>query len=542
MWSRIRKEMNHTHERRLPFRGSILAFVAIALVAFCSLSLLAQGLPVPPGPQSGPYGPQTTITIDGAADPVPSRPPVPQQLPVIAPGTGRIFPDTTSRIIPFSDQVGDGALTTYTPAQIQFFATHFAGDQKMTTAAADTLRSYNPDFIILHYRLGEMMGYGTCDTNGNPTANNPVGIFDVTYIPEYTTVSPLKNNYFYPYQGAPKEYACGPQHYLMNIADPGWRAVYSKAVIKEIQDNKDDAVFADTFSVPDYLGETWTPINFSFSVWLTPQPPPNLETQWSGMIHSFTNYMEARFQRRWLWIPNVGSWVTSRDITDYTNVDGAMIEDFADYGNARFLATSDWMLQMDRALSLVNLNKVMIMQMYPAPYGNTTYGLPERLFDTGSYLLVKGSHTYLNLDGLGETIQWWPEYDIDLGPPIDPLPTNNDITKFYNANWGVYVRHYAHGMVLVNPKNSNSSNPITLDKTYYEVIGDVGTSADALVPANGIPDSGNKLVYQAVAGLTLNPDTAAILLDQPPPSPPPVPPPLPPIRPLPVPPSTTTVN
>lgn len=533
------REANSIHQRRLPFRGSTVALVATAIMAFCSISLLAQG------PPSSQYGPQTTITIDGAADPVPSRPPVPQGIPIIVPGTGRIFPDTTSRIIPFSDQVGDGGLTTqgngtsFTAAQIQFFATHYAGDQKMTTAAADTLRSYNPDFIILHYRLGEMLGYGTCDANGNPTDNNEVGIFDVTYIPEYPTVEPLQTNYFYPYEGAPKEYACGPQHYLMNIANPGWRADYSKAVIKEIQDNKDDAVFADTFSVPDYLGETWTPINFSFSVWLTPQPPPNLETQWSGMIHNFTNYMEAQFHRRWLWIPNVGSWVTSRDITDYTNVDGAMIEDFADYGNANFLATSDWVLQMDRALSLVNLNKVMIMQMYPAPYGNTTYGTPERLFDTGSYLLVKGSHTYLNLDAVGETIEWFPEYTIDLGPAIDPLPKNNDITKFYNASWGVYVRHFAKGMVLVNSTNAADGIapiPITLDKTYYEVVGDVNSSADVPVPANGIPDSGNALVYQAVKGLTVCNDCAAILLNQPPPPPPPVPPPLPTIHPLPVPP------
>jgi len=237
------------------------------------------------------------------------------------------------------------------------------------------------------------------------------------------------------------------------------------------------------------------------------------------MMHDFTNYMRARLHGRWLWIPNVGSWVTSRDITDYTNVDGAMIEDFADYGNANFLATGDWQLQMDRALSLINLDKIMIMQSYPAPYGNSTYGLPERLFITGNYLLVKGDHTYLNLDALGMTLAWWPEDSIDLGPPTDPLPKNNDITKFWNANWGVYVRHYAHGMVLVNPINAADGiapTPITLDKTYYEVAGDVASSADAVVPANGIPDSNNKLLYQAVKGLTVCNDCAAILLDHPP--------------------------
>ncbi len=535
MWSRIRREVNHTHESRLPFRGSALVLVAAALVAFCSVSLLAQG------PPSGRYGPNTTVNVEGSAVPVPSRPPVPQWLPVVSPATGRIFPDTTDRIIPFSDQLGDGGLTTqgngtaFTAAQIQFFATHFAGTQKMTTADAATLRSYNPDLIILHYRLGEMLGYGTCDANGNPTDNNLLGLFDITYVPEYPTVEPVLPNYFYYYDNS-KVYACDAQHYLMNIADPGWRADYSKAVIKELIDNDDDAVFADSYSVPDEW-QDWTP-ELDYATWIG-SGPPNLETQWSGMIHDFTNYMDAQLHGRLMWMPNVGSWVTTRDITDYTNVDGAMIEDFADYGNANFLATFDWETQMDRALSLINLNKVMIMQTYVAPYGNSSYGLPERLFVTGSYLLVKGSHTYLNLAAIGETIEWFPEYDINLGPPIDPLPKNNDITKFWNANWGVYVRHYAHGMVLVNSINAEDGiapTPITLDKTYYEVVGDVATSADVPVPANGIPDSNNQLLYQAVKGLTVCNDCAAILLDQPPPPPPPVPPPLPRIRPLPVPP------
>jgi len=406
-------------------------------------------------------------------------------------------------------------ITPLTAAQIKFFATHYVGGQKQTTAEAAEIRKYNPNFLIMHYRLGEMMGYGTCDANGNPTSDNPVTIIDTNWTTEYATVQPLKPNYFFYYDNS-KVYACDQQHYLMNIADPGWRTVYSRAVIKELIDNDDDAVFADSFSVPDEW-QDWNP-ELDYATWLG-SGPPNLESQWSGMIHDFTNYMRARLHGQWLWIPNVGSWVTGRDITDYTNVDGAMIEDFVDYGNANFLATGDWQLQMDRALSLINLDKIMIMQSYPAPYGNTTYGLPERLFITGSYLLVKGDHTYLNLDALGMTLAWWPEYSIDLGPPIDPLPKNNDISKFWNANWGVYVRHYAKGMVLVNPINASDGvapTPITLNKTYYEVAGDVDTSADAEVPANGIPDSGNALTYQAVKGLTVCNDCAAILLDHPP--------------------------
>ncbi|HSC03331.1 MAG TPA: hypothetical protein VLC49_08430 [Solirubrobacteraceae bacterium] len=33
----------------------------------------------------------------------------------------------------------------------------------------------------------------------------------------------------------------------------------------------------------------------------------------------------------------------------------------------------------------------------------------------GSYLLVKGSHTFVNMD-IGSEPQWVPEYGVDLGP------------------------------------------------------------------------------------------------------------------------------
>ena len=395
-----------------------------------------------------------------------------------------------------------------TEAQFRFAATHYVGTQKVTTVAARHLRRYNHNFLVMHYRLGEELGYGVCDANGNPTATNPLQIIDRVFVEEWPGDSVVKDKWFYPFAGSPRVYDCGEQHYLMNINDPSWRAWYSQQVIKELKDNEDDAVFADSLSVPNYLGATnWTPN--------LPVIDPTFESAWSKSIHQFTNYMRGQLDGRWLWIPNVGSWVTSRDATDYSNVDGAMIEDFADYGNENFLATSDWVLQMNRALSLINLNKILIAQAYPAPWTNNADAINERLFILGSYLLVKGRHTYVNLDAQGGDLtglllQWWPEYQIDLGPPTDPLPSN--IATYWNASWGVYVRHYKNGMVLVNPTNASdgiSPTPITLDKTYYQVVND---GNGGLVPADG--SSPGQLTYQAVKGLTVCSDCAAILLNR----------------------------
>jgi hypothetical protein len=446
-----------------------MALLVIAFMAFFSVTLMAQG-------------------PDG----------VPQ----------RTFPDTTNSIYPFSDQIGH--TDTMTDAQFQFAATHYVGTQKETTVDARHFREYNPAFLILHYRLGEELGYGVCNAAGVPTDVDPLTIIDTVWVVEWPGDAVVRPQWFYPWDGSPRVYDCGDQHFLMNIADPSWREFYSGQVIKELIDNEDDAVFADSLSVPNYFGPVWTP----------PLPVIDIpfEDMWANMIHSFTDYMRFRLHGTWLWIPNVGSWVTTRDPTNYTNVDGAMIEGFSDYGNQNFLATADWVTQMDRALSLINLDKILIAEAYPAPWIDSPGGpdVDERLFILGCYLLVKGRHTYVNLDAQGGvldglTLQWWPEYEIDLGLPIDPLPADNDITKFWNADWGVYVRHYEHGMVLVNSINASDGvppAPITLDKTYYEVVNDAGGGA---VPANGIPMG--TLTYQAVSGLTVCSDCAAILLD-----------------------------
>lgn len=450
MWSEKRRQTNPKKAGRLLLHGNALALATTAVVAFFSISLLAQ-------------------------EPV------------------RHFPDTTNGIFAYTDQID---MTGLTDAQIQFAATHYVGGQKQTTAEAASLRAYNPNFLIMHYRLGEELGYGIC-VNGIPTGIDPLTIIDVTWVEEWPGDSVVKPQWFYPYDGSPRVYDCGDQHFLMNISDPSWRWWWSDQVIKQIQDNNDDALFADSFSVPNYFGPVWTP------------PLPVIDTVfedwWAQTMHDFTDFMRARFAGRWLWIPNVGSWVTTRDPSNYTNVDGAMIEGFADYGNANFLAPADWVTQMDRALSLINLDKILIAQTYPGAYGAYNWERQEIL---ASYLLVKGSHTYLNLDASGGsdpgglTLQWWPDYELDLGPPTDPLPSDNDITQYWNADWNVFERHYQNGIVLVNT-TYNDTGTITLPHTYYEVVGD-GNDAGAAVPADPSNwPTRNTLSYQAVTTIDL---------------------------------------
>jgi hypothetical protein len=82
----------------------------------------------------------------------------------------------------------------------------------------------------------------------------------------------------------------------------------------------DDGIFADSLSVPQYLGAD----RFS--------PPLRYfvgEAAGTARIDSFMRYEAPRLHGKLSFIANAGSWVTTRDRTDYAIPDGVMIEGFA---------------------------------------------------------------------------------------------------------------------------------------------------------------------------------------------------------------------
>ena len=397
----------------------------------------------------------------------------------------RSFPTTSTTLLEFNDQTPLGSLST---AQIQFLATNYAGSQKQLASEATTLRGYNSDYLVLHYRLSEELGYGEC-SGTTPTETDPLTIIDGNnWVEEWAwpgNPAPAADaSWFYQCDGTictpsgSTIYDCGDQHWLMNITNTGWQNYYSQQVIKEINDNEDDGVFADSYSVPNYLGTTiWTPNLAAIDT--------SWEDAWATDMTNFTTYMRAQFNGNWRWIPNAGPYVTTRDpATEYNNSDGVMFEDFVDYGNENFLAPADWVTQMNRVLTLDNLNKVLLFESYPNSGSAATY---ERVYITANALLMQGEYTYLNLDTGGETLSWWPEYLISglLGAPTQALPsTATTISGFAKTSGNgttYYQRNFANGMVLVNPTGSDTGT-ISLGGTYYMVTGDSGGGA---VPSGG---------------------------------------------------------
>jgi hypothetical protein len=398
------------------------------------------------------------------------------------------LPNTFSNIHVFNDQLA----SSMSEAQFQFAATHYAGAQKMTRSDAEHLRQYNPSFVVLHYRLGLGLGYRSIQNDCDPTGDW-LGIIEGNdWVREWP--ASVKESWFFhwPEDSSVLVLNCDWGWYLINLDDPDLRSYWSGEVLRQLQANSDDGLFADSFSVPNYLGgDRYAPA--------LPDIDEAFESQWARRLENFIDFVQQGDLEPYYFFPNVGSWVTSRDTTDYSAVDGVMIEGFAEWGNAAYFDLSDWQLQMDRILGLVGQDRAILAQQYI-----NADDTQERMFVLGSYLLIKGNHTYLNFD-LGYDTEWFPEYDIPIGSPSEGIP--EEINSLWNADWNIYTRTYNNGMVLVN--STATSQVISLDHTYYQAIPIGG----GFVPEDGDISSW-KMGYTPVTSLSLDRNQAAVLLNE----------------------------
>jgi hypothetical protein len=435
-------------------------------------------------------------TVDGRL-PSPARSPRPLRralLPLLAAsllvavGCGpRPFPDTSDGIHVFNDQLLPSQMTE---AQVQFAAYHYAGSQKLTRADAQRIRQYNPDFIVLHYRLGMGLGYRSPGPGCQPSGDYLQIVEGDGWVQEWPGEAAVQDGWFFPQAGR-RVYNCDWGWYLMNPDDPGWRAYWSSEVLRQMQANEDDGVFADSFSVPNYLGTYDPPL---------PGVDAAFEADWAGRLARFTDYVRERFAGLHYFLVNAGSLITSRDPYDYAGVDGVMVEGFALNASGSYYDQADWALQMDRALALTRQDKIIIGQSYVESWD--TQG---RLFSLASYLLVKGSHSFINLD-TGLDPEWFPEYEVDIGTASQPPAST--AASLLDPAWGVYRRDYSSGLVLVNP--GASSRSIDLGRIYYRASPQGGGT----VPPEGRPANW-RVQYDPVTSLTLGPHEGAILLDRP---------------------------
>ena len=452
----------------------VLPILTLALTALaCNLGQT----PPPTEPVPATVFPVVTLPV--------ANPPAPASVSGVRP-----LPDTWDGIHVFNDQ-----LWLYdNPDWIDFSAAHYAGTQKMIRADADALRAVNPNFIILNYRLGMGLGYRGLDSweTCNFTGDWLAIIEGDEWVQEWPDESKVQENWFYhwPEDSANRVINCDWGWYLMDPANPGWRNYWAGEVLRQFEANDADGLFADSFSVPNFLGyDHYQPD--------LPEVEATFEAGWATRLEDFMIFAQSGDLAPYYFIPNVGMWVTSRETTNYSLADGVMVEGFAEWGQGGYFELADWELQMNNILGFINQDKAVIAQQYV-----DAENVNDRLFLLANYLLIKGHHTYINLEFSMEP-EWFPEYEIPIGNPTGNIPTT--VADLWNASWGVYARTYSNGMILVNP--TADVQTVNLGGTYYQAVPNGG----GIIPDNG--DTSLWITtYTSVTQVTLAANQAAILL------------------------------
>ncbi len=399
-----------------------------------------------------------------------------------SPASARPWPDSSERIIVFSDQLQEGM----TEPQREFAATRLAGTQKMRRSEIQAIRAYNTNFLCLHYQLA--VGAG------------PAAFIDGdAWVSDWSVVN-AKTNWFLLNTQTQRVHQTAWNWDLMNVtysngaANTGFPQYWITTCIARIRSAEDDGVFADSFTQDAYSFGQCDPshpwlddVDLCKANWI-----PNLEAFGRAVMTNF-----GADGSGYVFLPNLGGLITGWDPMNYGIGDGGMIEGFGFWSSGNWFDPSDWELQMDRALALVRSNKIVICQSYPDTGDRT-----GRMFAVASHLLIKGSRTYLALVTT-EGLEFYPEYTIRLGGATGGVPSS--ASSLWRAAWGVYRRDFTNGIVLVNPDSTPVSIP-NLGGRYLAVTASGGGAVD---------DEGNvsgSLQYVSVTSATLSAYSGAVLL------------------------------
>ena len=390
---------------------------------------------------------------------------------------GRSFPDTSARIGIFADQLPG----TMSEAQRRFAATHYVGTQKLTLNLSRPLRAINPNFLVLHYHLA--MWQPAPDVafivDGNRWAN------------DYPTVNPHET-WFWHNQFNQRVTSNQDGKFLMNVSEPGFQTYWRDSIAEQVRAGEYDGVFLDSASPALLQWEARAPLDSRLlGAGVRTNAFPELGGKsWTSAWQEWIGQLDRSLAAQGIpLIPNAGAFATTWDNTDYSLTAGVFSEGFCDPG----LTTDDWKAAVNQTLSLVAVNKIVILQNYLSSPAD----LAKRRYLLASYLLLKGNRTYLVY--FASRLDWYPEWDLDLGPAQGTAATVDDL------RWnGVYRRDFSKGVVLVNP----TTRPVrvNLGATFQRVEPEGGGA----VPLDGtVP---GRLTTSTVTSLDIPGKAAEILL------------------------------
>jgi hypothetical protein len=375
--------------------------------------------------------------------------------------TGRAYPDTTASIAILADQ-----LPSMNAAQMGFATTHYVGTEKQLVAVTNALRALNPNFLVLHYHLSMWQSAPATDfilpdasCMGSP----------VCWANDYPTVT-THEDWFWHDANDQRVASTADQKLLMNVSVAAFQQYWEQSLEQQVTAGEYDGIFFDSASPALLQAECGG-------------SGPGQDSRLSGTQAKTTSFA-ALGNTTWIaawqtWmktlnddlaakgiplIPNTSAFTTTWDTTNYGLTAGAFVEGFAGAG----FAMADWAASTNELLKLAGAGKIVILQNYLSSASDAA----TRMYYLGNYLLVKGSHTYLEYFA-GGPLEWYPEWKVDLGVPTSSPAI--DVGTLLRD--GVYRRDFAKGSVLVNP----SASPVTmaLGATFKRVVPSGGGAVDA---------------------------------------------------------------
>jgi hypothetical protein len=442
---------------------------------------------------------------------------------------------TTSTIGVIQEQLNLSADQT---AEVMFAATHSVGTQKLTSDLNALYTSINPNWYLFHYQLAtghSMYAYIIQDNWGqdfDPTlggfnANSPAGPGGVTSHEDWFEHS---NGSLDP-STTGNRFISSDGLYLANIDNPDWRAYQLTSLVENMLATGAQGVFADTLPGPVfgyYTGEGDARFDYSGPIPGPANPGvwPNGET-WLMKAANYMSYIQGELTAAgelqngpgggFVYMPNSGALNTGWADIDYSAAKGVFAEGFASFDDIL-----DWGMAMNRALRITstsdpnNADRLFLLETFPSQTPDTPEGLQERSWIFGSYLFLKGDHTYINMYGapVDSRLAWYPEYQVNLGAAQDPGGMPLTIDGYYDPNSLLFIRYFANGIVLLNYSSIDQFyNPA---QTMQQVIvnGYGGGVRDGDIDPTTNTYVAGWLTSQLVDSVTVGPFSSVILINQ----------------------------
>ncbi|MBL0176467.1 MAG: hypothetical protein IPP94_14585 [Ignavibacteria bacterium] len=276
--------------------------------------------------------------------------------------------------------------------------------------------------------------------------------------------------------------------YVMDVGSSTWRQAYIGQTLETFASTGYNGLFEDDtwYRVEPWGVDVFPSIGYGHATWRTD-------------MYAFLDSIKLAIAPRPAYFN--GLYAGAADSL-LLHADGGMTEGFAYTHWSKHVTGAYWNTLCDVGLRCMHAFRRTWLALGGAPFDDTE----GRLYTLASYLLVQDSlGMYANATDYQE-FSHFPEFDLPLGSPVDPVLNTVDELKRLDAN-GVpyYARRYQNGTVAVNPDPAKTA---LFDSLEWN-------GRPSVIAIGGITtDSGR--VETVLRGRNIPPKSARIFLNVPP--------------------------